>query len=146
MLQVRQFSSAEGKGRSSHPKSGTVSLKGPGPDQTQLLSLSKFDKKYFYYENFKQYKKELDIVLRTYVVSTGPKFKTSASWICALNKWDQILSFFWSLEWQKLRICGLTHFLGLYPTHAFIGYFITASSNEVKTPRTCRFSTTYQLN
>ena len=52
MLQVRQFSSAEGKGRSSHPKSGTVSLKGPGPDQTQLLSLSKFDKKYFYYENF----------------------------------------------------------------------------------------------
>ena len=47
MLHVRQFSSAEGKGRSSHPKSGTVSLKGPGPDQTQLLSLSKLDEHFF---------------------------------------------------------------------------------------------------
>ena len=36
ILQVRQFSSAEGKGWSNHPKSGTVSLNGPGPDQTQL--------------------------------------------------------------------------------------------------------------
>ena len=40
MLQVKQFSSAEGNGRSSHPKSATGSLNGDCPDHTQLLSLS----------------------------------------------------------------------------------------------------------
>ena len=49
ILQVRQFSSAEGKGWSNHPKSGTVSLNGPGPDQTQLpeKKITRVHKSYF---------------------------------------------------------------------------------------------------